>query len=194
MPQRPPRAPDTVAYSDHEVITPDHEPLREVLVPGAPGDEDPVSRAERALVKLSADFSNWMIDDCERLDAARNEVRAVGLTEQKRETLFHAADDIKGNAATLGFSEAAGIADSLCRLLEHTPDIDRIPIPLVDQHVDAIRAIVREHGRNDIGTMAVLLTARLRQVTEEFLRHENRHRPEYLRMMESPSLTPSGRS
>ncbi|HWP27227.1 MAG TPA: Hpt domain-containing protein [Xanthobacteraceae bacterium] len=194
MSKRPVEPIKTVVYSDHELITPDHRPLRQALVPAMPGDEDPVSRAEAALGTLARDFEKWMADDCQRLNAAREEVKVGGFNAQNRETLFHISDNIKGNAATFGYGEAGPIADSLCRLLEHTPDPARIPLQLVDQHVDAIRAIVREHDRPDIGTMASVLAARLRQVTEEFLVHENRHRPEYLAAMESPTLVSSSAS
>ena len=106
-------------------------------------------------------------------------------TGKLRDALFHVSDDIKGNAVTLGYAEAAPVADSLCRLLEHTPDMTRISLELVDQRVDGIRAIVREHNRSDITSVAIVLTTRLRQVTEDFLAQENRHRPEYLQAIES---------
>lgn len=189
-----PRNPDTVAYTDHEVITPDTAPLRQALVPAGPYDVDPIARAERALAALSHDFAQWMTDDCDRLDVARAEIKAAGITVQNREKLLHAVEDIKGNAATLGFHEAAPVADSLGRLLDHTPDIQRIPLELIDQHVNAIRAIVREHGRKDINTIATVLITRLRQVTEEFLVLENRHRPEYLQAIASPQLAPGDHS
>jgi hypothetical protein len=190
MPPQKPRATETVNHSDHQVITPDHAPLRQALVPATPGDPDPVAQAERALVKLSHDFASWMEDDCERLDSARRDVTAQGLNEQNRDVLFHISDDIKGNAGTLGFSQAAPVAESLCRLLEHTPDLARIPLQLIEQHVDAIRAIVREYQRPDIDIIATALSSRLRQVTEEFLVQENRHRPEYLRAIASPAVVP----
>lgn len=184
------KPPVTVNHPDHQVITPDPTPLRKALVPASPGDVDPVLRAEKALGGLSHDFAQWMADDCERLDVARAQIRATGMTAESRNMLLHAADDIKGNASTLGFQAAAPIADSLFRLIEHTPDAQRVPLELIDQHVDAIRAIVREHGRKDINAIASVLTSRLREVTEEFLRQENRHRPEYLQAIASPRLAP----
>jgi hypothetical protein len=69
--------------------------------------------------------------------------------------------------------EAARQDDSLCRLIEHTPDMQRIPLPLLDQHVDAVRAVVREYGRADLIAAATALTKRLREVTDEFLKTEN---------------------
>ena len=185
-----PRSPLIVAHSDHEVITPDPAPLRQALVPASPNDPDPIARAEKALGNLAGDFAKWMADDCEQLDAARALIKTAGMTAQNRETMLHAVEDIKGNAATLGFQEAAPVADSLCRLFDHTPDAQRIPLELIDQHVDAIRAIVREHARKDINAIAGVLVTRLREVTEHFLRQENRHRPEYLQSIAGPRLVP----
>jgi len=181
---------ETVTFADHQVITPDNETLRQAVVPAGPHDGDPIARAEKALSRLSGEFAEWMAKDCKKLDAVRNEIKANGLNENNHEALFRAADDVKGNARTLGFPEAAPAANSLCRLLEHTPDFQRISVALIEQHVDAIRAIVREHDRKDIATIASVLTSRLRQVTEEFLVQENRHRPDYLESTASPSLAP----
>ena len=54
------------------------------------------------------------------------------------------------------------------------------PFALVEQHVDAVRAIIREAKLKDADKTATELVARLRQVTDDFLAHENRHRPDYL--------------
>ena len=152
--------------------------------------EDPVARAEKALEQLSSEFSSWMDAECDRLDAARRDVRLKGFIKTSHEALFHAAHDIKGEAATFGYPFVAASADSLCRLLEHTPDMSRIPIGLVDQHVDAVRAIIREKARPDIAQIADTLTKRLREVTDEFLSHENRDRPEALEDILAPSVVP----
>ena len=82
-------------------------------------------------------------------------------------------------------------ADSLCRLLEHTPQMTRIPVALLDQHVDAVRAIARERGRADLPGIADALTRRLREVTDEFLRVENSDRPDYLESILAPALVPA---
>ncbi|HEX4040894.1 MAG TPA: Hpt domain-containing protein, partial [Xanthobacteraceae bacterium] len=114
----------------------------------------------------------------------------TGMTQKTHEVLFRAAHDIKGEAATFGYPEAAGIAESLCRLLEHTPEIERIPLKLIDQHVDAVRAITREHARPDLSSVASALEQKLRDVTDEFLRRENGFRPDYLENIFSPPLAP----
>jgi len=178
-------------FADHEVITPPHK-LRKAVTLAADPNDDPVARAEAALAQLSDEFGTWMHSECERLEAARQEVKRQGFTDKTHGDLFRAAHDIKGEAMTFGYPAVAGAAESLCRLIEHTPEATLIPLALVDQHVDAVRAIVREHGRADVGDIANMLTRRLREVTDEFLKHVNSHRPQYLEGIFAPPLAPSG--
>ena len=160
------------------------------MTPALPGEEDPVARAEKALAELSSEFGSWMESECERLDKARRDIAAAGFTRVNKDALFHAAHDLKGEAATFGYPAVAAAADSLCRLIELTPDNTRIPVKLVDQHVDAVRAIYREYSRSDAKDLANLLTTRLREVTDDFLMHENRDRPDVLAQITGPSIVP----
>jgi HPt (histidine-containing phosphotransfer) domain-containing protein len=177
-------------FGDHEVIVPENK-LRKAISKEPPSpDDDPVARAEKALAELSGEFSTWMDSECERLDAARQRIKTDGLNDQTLEALFHAAHDLKGQAATFGFPAVASAADSLCRLIELTPKVQRIPALLVDQHVDAVRAIYREYARSDAEELATQLTLRLREVTDEFLIDENRDRPDILEQIRSPSIVP----
>ncbi len=189
----PPKRDSTAAatFSDHEVITPENKLRKIVNVRQLqPGEDNPVARAEKALADLSTEFSTWMDAECERLDAARRRVAADGFTAAAKEVLFHAAHDIKGEAATFGFPLVAPAAESLCRLIEHTPDVTRIPVKLVDQHVDAVRAIYREYFRSDVKDLAATLTKRLRAVADEFLIHENRDRPDVLEQIKGQAIAP----
>jgi hypothetical protein len=180
--------PDVITYGDHEVITPDTSKLRKLLHPAEPNDPDPVANAEQALAQISWEFTTWMHVECERLDAARRRVYEKGLSEVTQQELFLAAHDIKGAGSTFGYPEVVPAAESLCRLLEHSPDLRRVPLEIVDQHVDAVRAIVREQARDDKAALAAALTAKLRAVTDEFLIAENRDRPEILKVIKSPGL------
>jgi chemotaxis protein histidine kinase CheA len=159
-------------FGDHEVITPPHK-LRHAVRPATAGD-DPVARAEAALAQLSSEFSDWMQDECARLDEARRSVHANGMEVVSREALFRVSHDIKGHAPTYGFPLVADVAASLCRLIEETRDPRRVPLALVDQHVDAARAIIREHGHAQADAIAAELTRTLRAVTDEFLRREGK--------------------
>ena len=169
-------------FADHEVLLPPNKLKKAVqkVQPGIMVDFDPVARAEAALAELSEDFAQWMDQECGRLDAARNAVKASGMNQGTRDALFLAAHDIKGQATTFGFPLVTPVADSLCRLIEHTPDMKRLPMELIDQHVDAVRAITHRNTRGDSDKNATELAEKLRTVTEEFLAHANRDRPDYL--------------
>ena len=188
------RSKDTAAivtYGDHEVIVPENK-LRGAVskdTSDASG-EDPVARAEKALAELSPEFANWMDSECERLDTARRNLLKDGHSSANKEALFRAAHDIKGEAATFGYPAVASAANSLCRLIEHTPAQSTIPLKLIDQHVDAVRAIYREYARSDAKELAASLTKRLRDVTDEFLMRENHDRPDVLERLKGPSIVP----
>jgi hypothetical protein len=180
-------------FADHEVILPPNK-LKKAVQKDKPGTKvefDPVARAEAALAELAQDFTQWMEQECTRLDTARNAVKAAGINPGTREALFLAAHDIKGQATTFGFPLVTPVADSLCRLIEHTPDTARLPIGLIDQHVDAVRAITHRNARGDSALTAARLAEKLRQVTDEFLAHANRDRPEYLEHVLAPALAPN---
>jgi hypothetical protein len=185
-----PAKPSVVAHDDHELITPDTRVLRRAVRPASPEEPDPVACAEEALARISSEFATWMTAECERLDAARRKVKREGLSTATQWEIFLAAHDVKGDAGVFGYPEVIPAADSLCRLLEHSPDLGKVPIAIVDQHVDAVRAIVREHGRPDNAAVAANLTRKLRAVTDEFLVRENESRPDVLKAIQSPSLAP----
>jgi len=179
------------SFADHHVIT-QPNPLRKVLVRVPESDlDDPVARAEKALAGLSGEFKNWMTIEADRLSAAHAAVVREGFTDHNREELFRAAHDIKGDAATFGFPSAGAAAESLCRIVEHAPDLDLVPPELITHHINAIRAIVRERTKLDTATTASKLSKQLRGVADEFLLKVNRDRPEHLEAILAPSIVPA---
>jgi HPt (histidine-containing phosphotransfer) domain-containing protein len=177
-------------FADHKVIT-QPNPLRKVLRRVDEEDlDDPVARAEKALAGLSGEFKNWMIIETDRLTAAHASILKGGFTDHTREELFRAAHDIKGDAATFGYPSAGGAADSLCRIIEHAPDLDEVPSDLIAHHINAIQAIVRERTKLDTVSMANELSRQLRGIADAYLTHANRDRPEHLEAILAPSIVP----
>lgn len=178
-------------FADHHVIT-QPNPLRKVLRRVAERDlDDPVARAERALAGLSSEFKNWMAIEADRLSAAHATILQGGFTRGTREELFRAAHDIKGDAATFGFPSAGAAAESLCRIIEHAPELERVPSDLIAHHINAIQAIVRDRTKLDTLSVAGELSRKLRGVADEYLAHVNRDRPEHLEAILAPSIAPA---
>ncbi len=179
------------SFADHHVIR-QPNPLRKVLRRVAPRDlDDPVARAEKALAGLSGEFKNWMAIEADRLSDAHAAILRDGFTNVTREELFRAAHDIKGDAATFGFPSAAAAAESLCRIIEHAPDLDEVPSNLIAHHINAIQAIVRERTKLDTAATAGELSKQLRGIADVFLTHANRNRPEHLEAVLAPSIAPA---
>jgi hypothetical protein len=186
-----PGALEIKAFADHHVIT-QPNPLRKVLRRVAERDlDDPIARAEKALAGLSGEFKNWMNVETDRLSAAHVAILEHGFTDATRSELFRAAHDIKGDAATFGYPSAGAAAESLCRIIEHAPDLDEVPSNLIAHHINAIQAIVRERTRPDTAAMAGELSRQLRGVADEFLADANRDRPEHLEAILAPSIVPA---
>jgi chemotaxis protein histidine kinase CheA len=192
MPKDKPPTVQVATFPDHHVIT-QPNPLRNVLRRVAETDlDDPVARAEKALAGLSGEFKNWMTIESDRLAAAHAAILLEGFTEAACEELFRAAHDIKGDAATFGYPSAGAAADSLCRIIEHAPDLERVPSDLIKHHINAIQAIVRDRTKLDTVSTASELSRQLRGVTDEYLLHVNRDRPEHLEAILAPSIAPGG--
>ena len=79
MASRKDDTPSVATYADHEVITPPHE-LRKAVALAAAGDDDPVARAEAALV--AAFFRIRRMDGSPNASASKRRARmcaAAGL-------------------------------------------------------------------------------------------------------------------
>jgi chemotaxis protein histidine kinase CheA len=182
---------EVTKFADHHVIT-QPNPLRKVLRRVADDDiDDPVARAEKALADMSGEFKDWMAVECNRLSDAHAAVLERGFTQTTRDELFRAAHDIKGDAATFGFPSAGAVAESLCRVIEHAPDLSRVPADLITHHINAIQAIVHEHTKLDTISMSNELSRRLRSVADEYLARVNHDRPEHLEAIVAPSIAPA---
>src|SRR6202158_4314528 len=178
------------SFADHHVIT-QPNPLRKVLRRLKEKDpDDPVARAEKALAGLSGEFKNWMTVEADRLSAAHAAVLMSGYTDQNCQELFRAAHDIKGDAATFGYPSAGAAANSLCRIIEHAPELAEVPSNLIAHHINAIQAIVRERTKLDTVSMANELSRQLRGVADEYLTQANRAPPEHLEAILAPSIVP----
>ena len=178
------------SFGTHHVIT-QPNPLRKVLLRVPESDlDDPVGRAEKALAGLSGEFKEWMTIEADRLSAAHATVQREGFNDKTREELFRAAHDIKGDAATFGYPSAAAAAESLCRIIEHAPDLAAVPQQLIAHHINAVQAIVRNRTKLDTAVVAGVLSKQLRGIADEFLTHANRDRPEHLEAILEPSIAP----
>ncbi len=110
---------------------------------------DMVARAEAALKALGGQFAGWLQNELEALEAARARVAREGLAGDAGEALYLRAHDLKGLGATYEFPIVSRIGGSLCALLENSAERTGRPLDLIDAHIEAIQAMVRDNIRND---------------------------------------------
>jgi hypothetical protein len=128
-------------------------------------DAAAIAKAEAALKSLSSQFAQWLQDELAKLDAARANVHAAGLTHETGEQLYTHAHDLKGLGATYEFPIVTRLAGSLCKLIDSDPSRAKAPLKLVDAHIDAIKAAVRDNIRDDKNPLGRVLAEELeRQV------------------------------
>lgn len=158
---------------DIEIVEPT-KTLRHVVTDDGKGsgpqiDMAAVERAEKALEKLSVSFSMWMGEEIETLRDTYAAAVAEGMMGEARDAFFRAAHDLRGEAATLGFPLVGQVAGSLADLLSMLPEQQAIPSPLVEGHVQAINAMIREHAKGDGNKTAVALANCLREASDRLL-------------------------
>lgn len=169
-----PNPPDTFAlgadvpvdvFEDYIILRPPNRLKERATMridPAGENSADPVRRAEHALAVLSNEFGVWMDAETDALEKARL-ASAHSREIADFNGLHRAAHDIRGQAATFGFPLAGEIAEGLCGLIENNGDVPP-PQALVDRHVEAIRAIVRENARGHEHPLGVALVRRLREL------------------------------
>ena len=128
-----------------------------------------IAKAEAALKSLSGNFAQWLNDEIVKLEAARQDVRAQGLTAVTVETLYLRAHDLKGLGATYEFPLITRLAGSLCKLIDDPATRLAAPMFLVDAHIDAIKACVRDDIKVDTHPVGKVLAAELEGRVAEYL-------------------------
>ena len=112
-------------------------------------DANAIAKAEAALKAMSAQFGQWLNDEIVKLDQAQADIREHGYTPATAEALYFRAHDLKGLGATYQYPLVTRIAGSLCKMLDDPAKRMGAPMMILDAHIDAIRAVVRDGIQTD---------------------------------------------
>jgi len=130
-----------------------------------------VAKAHAAVQALSDNFDGWMHEEVAKLDAAREALPRDGYGIEAVSVLYMRAHDLKGLAPTFGYPLIHQLAAGLCVLI----DDDNLPfesrLPLIDDHIDAIRTLASKRVRSQADAFGRKLVAQLesdlRQLMEQ---------------------------
>jgi len=164
---------ETIVKKDHSVIIPPATLRKRAMQIGGTGkdmyDMAALERAEQALGELEKDFSTWMRDEADVLEASRRSLFGSPGDPELRHALYRAAHDIRGQGRTFGYPLAAEFADGLCDLVEGAENLDADVLQLIDAHIDAIHAVVRDDVRDRGDALARALVAELKTARENII-------------------------
>jgi hypothetical protein len=112
-------------------------------------DASAIAKAEEALKAMSAQFGQWLQDEIVKLDKAQTDIRTQGYNAQTAEALYFRAHDLKGLGTTYQYPLVTRLAGSLCKMMDDPAKRMAAPVVLLDAHIDAIKAVVRDHIQTD---------------------------------------------
>ena len=152
----------------HEMITPPNR-LRQKTGSIPAADPEAIKRAEAAMETVKGEFRAWLAEEVAKLEAAHAQVKAKGLNGEEGEQLFVVGHDLRGLGSTYEFPIVTRLAASLCKLIETQAKRAAAPMPMVDAHVNAIRAALIQNIRSDTDTIGRELVEELeRRVLDLF--------------------------
>lgn len=161
--------------NDEMIVIPPRTDLKDrVLKPGSAGNacKKAIKAAESAIEELSVEFDGWMNSSVDELISKLPQVHQDGLDSAAGEEVHTIVHDLKGQATTLGYPIVSEICDTLCNLLEKTPDVSRISPKIAELHVRSIQTIVQECTKHQDDPKANAISTGLRQMVMKILKHE----------------------
>lgn len=158
-------SPRMATFEDHAIIEPVRDLANRVVRPGTSKDMDrALAAAEAQLANLRTEFPAWMAAEVAELD---NAWRAYQAGEANAvTTLFRRVHDIRGQAGTFGFPLAGRAADILCKLMD---SVGEVPASIIEAHLYAIRAIVRDNVNTDNHPIGVPMIKALEKLSQKLV-------------------------
>ncbi|WP_339915276.1 Hpt domain-containing protein [uncultured Brevundimonas sp.] len=112
-------------------------------------DAAAIAKAEEALKAMSSQFGQWLQDEITKLELAQSNIRDKGYNAETAESLYFRAHDLKGLGTTYQYPLVTRLAGSLCKMMDDPEKRLAAPPLLVEAHIDAIRAVVRDGIQTD---------------------------------------------
>ena len=154
-----------------EIITPPNVLKVKLGAAGGTIDLSILAKADRALTSLRREFAVWLEEQAKALAQARDQLWANNGDGKALADLLRWSVEIKGQGSTMSFPFVTRVASSLERLIQGCKQQKRsFPPALVDAHVDAICAAVRDSVTDPNDPVATALAAQLESHVAETIK------------------------
>jgi chemotaxis protein histidine kinase CheA len=131
-------------------------------------DGNAIARAEAAMANMSSQFGDWLNDELANLETAHKAVSVTSPSDEAYDEFYRRAHDLKGLGTTYGYPIVSQFAGSLCKLLDNQVARERAPRQIVDAHVAAIVASVKQRVTTSDHPMGKALLIELQAQVNKF--------------------------
>ncbi|MDP6874617.1 MAG: Hpt domain-containing protein [Alphaproteobacteria bacterium] len=125
-----------------------------------------MAKANQVMAAMAKSYPKWLQADLEDLAAAYRKLCEVPQDQAVKAELFRISHDIKGQAAGFGYDLAGEVGGSLCYCLNRRETISEVDLQVIEAHIDAFTACVKQSLKGDGGTIGRELSAELSALIE----------------------------
>ena len=152
---------------DIEIIPPSNM-LRIKL--GVTGDVDEemdlqaLRKAEEAVAELHETYPEWVKPDVDRMACLLDESKTLSGEERENrlQEIFDLAHNVKGQGVSFGYPLMTQIGESLCDFLRAPKTMDGAAFQLVESHILAMQAVIRDRICDEDDPLAIKTVSELR--------------------------------
>lgn len=140
-----------------ETITPPN-PLEKAKTGDGPVKIDPniLRQAEDAVEELQGDYTSWAQKDIDGLrEAVLIAQKDPAALDAAIAEIYKRALDLKGQGGGFGYNLITSIGDLLTKFMEARAKISNRDFAIIDAHIDAMQAVVREDIKGDGGKIGL---------------------------------------
>lgn len=153
-----------------EIINPPNLLRRKVSGSG-PISQEMLTRAKAAVENLTAQFSELLKKDIEKVSALHGEGLAADAARRLdiAKAIFEVMHDLRGQAGTFDYPLVTRVGSSLCRFVENLEACDDRCYEVIGVHVEALNAILRHAVRGDGGPLGQEIADGLERAVKKIL-------------------------
>lgn len=128
-------------------------------------DPEVLDRAEKAVEKLTEDYSVWAREDIDGLRLALSQIRTepknTGATIAE---IYRRALDLKGQGGGFGYDLITSVGDLLTRFMEARETVSERDCQIIEAHIDAMQAVINQDIKGSGGRIGKQIVAGLREL------------------------------
>lgn len=152
-----------------QFIRPPHS-LGKAIVGDGPARMDPelLKKAEAVVKQMEEDFPEWADDYLDQMRAALDAAKAdPAAAHEQIQRIFTLVMDLKGQAGSYGYQMLTLIGDLLKGYTEDLGQLDRRTVQIIEAHIDAMQAALRQGVKGDGGDVGRQIVGDLQKLVDD---------------------------